>query len=61
LADFANGVLRRIFGPKREEVTGDCRRLHNEDIHNLYSLPNIIRLIKPMMIRWAGHAVRMGI
>jgi hypothetical protein len=53
-------VLRRIFGPKRDEVTGDWRKLHNEELHNLCSSPNIIRMIKSRGIRWAGHVVRMG-
>jgi hypothetical protein len=57
---FENRVLRRIFGPKRDEVTGDCRKLHNEELHNLYSLPNIIRMIKLRRMRWAGHVARMG-
>jgi hypothetical protein len=48
-------VLRRIFGLKRDEVTGDCRKLHNEELHNLYSLPNIIRMIKSRRMRWTGH------
>jgi hypothetical protein len=57
---FENRVLRRIFGPKRVEVTGEWRKLHNEKLHNLYSSPNIIRQIKSRRMRWAGHAVRMG-
>jgi hypothetical protein len=52
-------VLRRIFGPKRDEVTGDWRKLHNEELHNLYSSPNIIGMIKSRM-RWAGYVARMG-
>jgi hypothetical protein len=52
---FENRVLRRIFGPKRGEVTGEWRTLHNEELHNLYSFPNIIRMIKSRRIRWAGH------
>jgi hypothetical protein len=52
-------VLRRIFGPKRDEVTGGWRKLHNE-FHNLYSSPSIIRMIKSMWMRWAGHIARMG-
>jgi hypothetical protein len=53
-------VLRRIFGPKRDEVTGDWRKLHNEKLHNLYSSSNIIRMIKSRRIRWAGNVARMG-
>jgi hypothetical protein len=51
---FENRVLRRIFRPKREEVAGGCRRLHNEELHNLYVLPNVIRVIKSGRKRWAG-------
>jgi hypothetical protein len=57
---FENRVLRRIFGPKMDEVTGEWRKLHNEDVHNLYSLPSIIRIIKSRRMRWAGHVARMG-
>jgi hypothetical protein len=57
---FENRVLRRIFGPKRDDVTGDCRKLHNEELHNLYSSPNVIRMIKSRRMRWAGHVTRMG-
>jgi hypothetical protein len=57
---FENRVLRRIFGPKREEVTGEWRRLHNVELNDLYSSPNIIRVIKSRRMRWAGHAARMG-
>jgi hypothetical protein len=53
-------VLTRIFGPKRDEVTGHGRKLHNEELHNLYSSPNIIRMIKSRRMRWAGHVARMG-
>jgi hypothetical protein len=53
-------VLRRIFGPKRDEVTGEWRKLHNEELHDLYSLPSIIRIIKLRRMRWAGHVARMG-
>jgi hypothetical protein len=60
LSVFENRVLRRIFGPKRDEVTGDCRKLHNEEFHNLYSSPNIIRMIKSRRMRWAGHVARTG-
>jgi hypothetical protein len=52
---FENRVLRRIFGPKREEVAGGWRRLHNEELHNLYTSPNIIRMIKSRRIRWVWH------
>jgi hypothetical protein len=55
-----NRVLRRIFGPKRDEVTGDRRKLHNEQFHNLYSSPNIIRMIKSRRMRSVGHVARMG-
>jgi hypothetical protein len=57
---FENRVLRRIFGPKREEVTGDWRKLHSQELHNLYSSPNIIRIIKSRRMKWAGHVARMG-
>jgi hypothetical protein len=57
---FENRVLRRIFGPKRDEVTGDWRKLHNEELHNLYSSPNIIRMIKSRRMRRAGQVARMG-
>jgi hypothetical protein len=53
-------VLRRIFGPKGNRVTGGWRKLHNEELHNLYSSPSIIRIIKSRRIRWAGHVARMG-
>jgi hypothetical protein len=52
-------VLRRIFGPKREE-DGSWRKLHNEELHNLYSLPNIVRVIKSRKMSWVGHVARMG-
>jgi hypothetical protein len=51
---FENGVRRRIFGPKRDEVSGDWRKLHNEELYNLYSSPNIIRMIKSRRMSWAG-------
>jgi hypothetical protein len=57
---FVNRVLRRIFGPKRDEVTGGWRKLHEEELHNLYSSPSIIGLIKSRRMRWAGHVARMG-
>jgi hypothetical protein len=57
---FENRVLRRIFGPKRDEVTGESRKLHNEDLHDLYSSPSIIRKIKARGMRWAGHVAQMG-
>jgi hypothetical protein len=53
-------VLRRIFGPKRDEETGGWRMLHNEELHNLYSSPSIIRVIKSRRMRWAGHVARTG-
>jgi hypothetical protein len=56
---FENRVLRRISGPKRDEVTGDWRKLHNEELHNLYSSPSKIRKIKSRRMRWAGHVERM--
>jgi hypothetical protein len=55
-----NRVLRRIFGPKGDEVTGGWRKLRNEELHGLYSSPSIIRVIKARRMRWAGHAARMG-
>ena len=57
---FENRVLRKVFGPKREEVTGELRKLHNEELRDLYSLPNIVRVVKSRKLRWAGHVVRMG-
>jgi hypothetical protein len=57
---FENRVLRRIFGPKRDEVTGGWRKLYNEELHGLYSSPSIVRLIKARRMRWAGHVARMG-
>ena len=57
---FENKVLRRISGPRRDEVTGDWRRLHNEEINDLYTSPNIVRLKKSRRMRWVGHVTRMG-
>jgi hypothetical protein len=57
---FDNRVLRRIFGLKREEVTGEWRKLHNEELRDLYSSPGTIRIIKSRRMRWAGHVARMG-
>jgi hypothetical protein len=59
LRGFENRVLRRIFGPKRDEVTGGWRKLHKEELHNLYSSPNIIRMIKSRGKRWGGHVASM--
>ena len=56
---FENRVLRRIFGLQRDEVTGEWRKLHNEELKNLYSLPNTVRRIKSRRMRWAGHVARM--
>jgi hypothetical protein len=57
---FENKVLRRIFGPKRNGVTGGWTKLHNEELHNLYSLPSIIRIIMSRRMRWVGHVAWMG-
>jgi len=57
---FENRVLRRIFGPKRDEVIGKWRKLHNEDLNDLYSSPNIFRVIKSRRMKWAGHVTCMG-
>jgi hypothetical protein len=56
---YKNRVLGRIFGPKRDEVTGGWRKVHNEELHNLYSSPSIIRMIKSIRMRWAGNVARM--
>jgi len=56
---FENMVFRRIFGPRRDEVTGEWRRLHNEELNDLYTSPNTVRVIKSRRMRWAGHVARM--
>ena len=56
---FENRVLRGIFGPKRDEVTGEWRKLHNEELNDLFCSPNIVRVIKSRRMRWAGHVARM--
>ena len=55
-----NRVLRRVFGPKRDEVTGEWKKLHNEELRDLYSLPNIVWVVKSRRMRWAGHVARIG-
>jgi len=60
LTVFENMVLRRIFGPRRDEVTGEWRRLHNEELNDLYSSPSIVRVIKSRRMRWPGHVAHMG-
>src|SRR5215510_5597785 len=57
---FENRVLRGVFGPKRDEVTGEWRKLHNEELNDLYSLSNIVRVVKSRRMRWVGHVVCMG-
>ena len=57
---FENMVLRRIFGPRREELTREWRRLHNKELNGLYCSPNIVRVIKSKRIRWAGHVARIS-
>ena len=57
---FENRLLRKVFGPKRDEVTGEWRKLHNEKLNDLYSLPNIVRVEISRRMRWAGHVARMG-
>jgi len=55
-----NRVLRRVFGPKRDDVTGKWRKLHKEELNDLHSLPNTVRVVKSSRMRWAGHVARMG-
>jgi len=57
---FENRVLRRVFGPKKDKVTGEWRKLHNEELSDLYSLPNIVRVVKLRGMRWAWHVAHMG-
>ena len=57
---FENRVLRRVFGPKRDEVTGEWRKLHSEELSDLYPLSNIVRVVKSRRMRWAGHVARMA-
>jgi hypothetical protein len=57
---FENRVLRRVLGPKRDEVAGEWRKLHNKELNDRYSLSNIVRVVKSRRMRWAGHVARMG-
>jgi hypothetical protein len=57
---FENRVLRKVFGPRRDEVTGGWRKLHDDELHNLYSSPSVIIMVKSRRMRWAGHVARMG-
>ena len=57
---FENKVLRRVFGPMRDKVTGEWKKLHNEELRDLYSLPNIVWVVKSRRMRWMGHVARMG-
>jgi hypothetical protein len=57
---FENRVLRKVFGPKMDEVTGEWKKLHNEALNNVYSSPSIVRVVKSRRMRWAGHVARMG-
>ena len=58
---FENRVLRRIFGPKRDEVTGELRKLHNDELNDLYSSPCVVRVINSRIMRWTGHVARIGV
>ena len=58
---FENRVLRRVFGPKRDDVTGEWRKLHNEELNDLYSLPNIVWVVKSRRMKWAWHLARIGV
>jgi len=60
LSVFENKVLRGVFGPKRDEVTGEWRNLHNEELSDLYSVSDIVRVVKSRRMKWAGHVARMG-
>jgi hypothetical protein len=57
---FKNRVLRRIFGPQRDEVTEEWRKIHNDEVHDFYSPPNIVRVTKSRRMKWAGNVARMG-
>jgi hypothetical protein len=57
---FENRVFRRVFGPKRDEVTGEWRKFHNEELNDLYTLPKIVWVVKSRRIRWVGHMTRVG-
>jgi hypothetical protein len=57
---FENRVLRGVFGPKRDEVTAEWRKLHNEELNNMYPLPSIVRVVKSRRMRWVGHVARIG-
>jgi hypothetical protein len=60
MGKFRTFVIGCIFGPQRDEITGEWRKLHNEELHDLYSSPIIVRVIKPRIMRWAGHVVLLG-